>query len=381
MKKYIVGNIITENKILKNHLIIFNNKVLNIEKYDETKKYNFDIEFFDGFISPGFIDIHIHGSGGSDTMDGTTQALDIITKNVVKAGTTSILATTMTMKEENIINALENVRNYIKKNNNNGANILGVHLEGPFINEEYKGAQDGKYIQKPNDKWVKDYYDIIKIITLAPEKDKNYEMIKEFSLNGVVVSLGHSAASYETAKEAYYAGAKHITHCYNAMTSLHHRKPGLVGASLILPFSIEMITDTIHIHKDLIGPTIKWKGQDKVILITDAMRAAFLPEGISDLGGQKVKVKDGKCTLEDGTIAGSVHTQDNALRNMIEHTDFDILSIIRMMSINPAKLLNIEKIKGSIEIGKDSDIVLIDNDYRINKTYVKGKKVYESDNS
>lgn len=375
MKKILYGGkIITKNEVLENKALVFDKKIIDIIDISEIDSFDGEKILFRGFLSPGWIDIHIHGCSGYDTMDGTLEALREISNTLSKKGVTSFLATTMTMEQEKIEAAIKNAREFKKlqlEGKEFGSNLLGIHMEGPFINPEFKGAQDEKNIQKPNSSWVKPYLDIIKMITLAPEMDEDFKMIKSLK-DKVLLSAGHTGASFDIAVKAFDAGVTHVTHCFNAMSALHHREPSMVGAALFTPFSVDLITDFIHFHPALLQGVLDLKGVDKCVLITDAIRASFLEEGVYDLGGQEVTVKDGACRLKDGTIAGSVHEMEKALVNTLRESNLPIEKVVQMMSFNPAKLLKIEDKKGSIEVGKDSDLVILNEDLKVEKVFVTG---------
>lgn len=385
-KKALVGSkIILENEILHDHVLVFTetiNEVISKDAFkimlkdDSNSGTPVEVIEHKGYVSPGFVDIHIHGAGGSDTMDGTIDALKTISEKLIQSGTTGYLATTMTMDQKDIENALDTVRDYMARQSDedfDGSEILGVHLEGPFISPAFKGAQDEQFIQKPTTSWIKSYFDIIKVITLAPEMDDNFEFIKEMQDTDIVLSMGHTGCDFETACSAYDAGVEHVTHCFNAMTGLHHRNPGAVGATFAKPFTAEIITDGVHVHTGFFETFINIKSPEKVILVTDAMRASFLEEGTYDLGGQEVIVKDGAPKLADGTIAGSVHRMDNALRNVKEHTGKTLNEIINMMSLNPARRIGLDKTMGSIETGKISNLVFLSEELKVDAVYIKGK--------
>lgn len=385
MKAIINGKIITPNNVLYNKAVIFDEKIIDI--IDEScfkKQINCEqisgIEIVDAqenYISPGFIDIHIHGSGGYDAMDDDVEAVNCISEVIAKNGVTSFLPTTMTMSKEKVYKALDNVE-YWMKSNPKGARILGVHLEGPFINEKYKGAQKEDYIIKPEYNFIEKYKHIIKIITFAPEKDDNFSFIKQIiEKTNINLSIGHSNASYEETMEAIKMGLNSATHIFNAMTPLNHRKPGIVGAAFNSDIYCEIIADTIHIHPAVFQTLVKIKGIDKIILITDSMRAGCSEDGISEIGGQKVIVKNNAARLEDGTLAGSILTLNNAVKNYMEHTDINIYEAVNMASLNPARYLKIDNKTGSIEVGKDADIVVFDNDFCVKQTIINGKTIYK----
>lgn len=386
------SKIILENKIINDHVLVFSEKIEGILPASEAASLEGQVIHHEGFISPGFIDIHIHGSAGADTMDCSIKALQTIADAVVATGTTAFLATTMTMDQSVIEDAITTVRSFMEIQKNielqsikcqqfdelrpTGARVLGVHLEGPFINPLYKGAQDEQYIQKPTLSWTTKYLDVIKIITLAPEMDENFQFIGALKGRDIVLSMGHTACDFETACAAFDEGVDHVTHCFNAMTGLHHRRPGAVGTAFAKTCTVDIITDGIHIHPNFLEAFVAMKSVDNTILITDAIRANFLEEGEYDLGGQKVIVSDGGCRLEDGTIAGSIHKMDKALRNMIKYTSIPLEDVVQMLSTNPARKLGLFDTKGSIEEGKDSDIVLLNNKLEVESVFIGGREEF-----
>ncbi|TDT70556.1 N-acetylglucosamine-6-phosphate deacetylase [Hypnocyclicus thermotrophus] len=379
MKALINGNIILKDKILEQHVIIFNKKILDILTFNDYKQKYKNIEEIDvhgKYISAGFIDIHIHGANNSDVMDGTRESLENIAKTIAKNGVTGFLATTMTMSREDILKALKNIKNNIDIDS--GAKILGTHLEGPFINEKYKGAQSSDYILNPEYKLIENYTDIIKIITYAPEKDKNFEFTHKMCNchKDITLSIGHSNATYNIAMEAIQKGARHITHLFNAMTGLHHRNPGIVGAAFNSDVSCEIIADNIHINPANYHIVFKQKSKDKIVLITDSMRAACLKSGKYDLGGQDVYVDEKAARLEDGTLAGSILRLNNAVKNIHDEIDISLVDLINLVTLNPAKIIGVDNIKGSIKKDKYSDFAIFDKEFNVDMTIVEGKIVY-----
>ena len=273
-------------------------------------------------VVPGFIDQHVHGAGGADGMDGSIDTLSTIANALCSEGTTGFLATTMTQSPSNITKALSAVKDYISLNRADGAKILGVHLEGPFISEKHIGAQPLEYVAKPDVKVFDEYYkasgNSIKIVSLAPEVKNACELIKHMTDLGVVASVGHSDAGYNDIEKAIKYGLTNVTHTYNAQKGLHHREIGVVGSAMLFDsLNAEGICDTIHLSIPAIKLLIKNKPHDKFTLVTDSMRAKHLSDGISELGGQEVIVKNGEARLEDGTLAGSVLRMNRALQNMV----------------------------------------------------------------
>ncbi|EKS4343023.1 N-acetylglucosamine-6-phosphate deacetylase [Clostridium sporogenes] len=379
MKAIVNGKIIVGNEILENKVLLFEKKIIDILDRENVclSKNDYIIDAKGLYISPGFIDVHIHGSGGKDAMDGEIESIKVISNTIAKRGVTSFLPTTMTMAKERIYKALDVIEQAMNMDLG-GAKVLGAHLEGPFINPKYKGAQKADFIKNPSFDFIKGYENVIKIITLAPEKDENFKFLKYIKENtDIVLSIGHSDATYEQAMAAIDNGISRATHIFNAMTPLNHRKPGIIGAIMNTDISCELIADNIHVHKGAINVLTKIKGKDKIILITDSMRAGCMNNGIWELGGQKVIVKNGSARLEDDTLAGSILTLDNAIKNMKNNIDASLCEIISMVTINPAKDINIYDKKGSIEKGKDADIAIFDKDINISMTIVEGNIVYQ----
>lgn len=376
------GTILLNGKQLKGKALLYNEKITDIVDEKEALALSNLTEIIDakgGYISPGFVDIHIHGYDGVDTMDGAVEDIQIIAKGIPSNGVTSFLPTTMTMAREDITTALESVRTAMSVQRAKvGAEILGVHMEGPFLNVAFKGAQNEAYFQEPDAQYVKDNQDIVRHITVAPEIDGAMDFIRDLEQNTTIsIAMGHTAATFEQAMAGIEAGADHVTHIFNAMTGLHHREPGVVGAALASNATCEMICDTIHVHPGLFKMIHKVKGPDKLILVTDCMRAGGKEDGEYSLGGQKVFLKDGSARLEDGTLAGSVVKLNDAVKNMMDHTDIPVEEAVQYVTINPATVINAQDSKGTLDIGKDADITIFDEDINIQITIGRGKVIYE----
>lgn len=376
MKAIINGKIITEREVLEGKALIFDEKIVDIVDEEKINKNDYEvIDALGNYVSPGFIDIHIHGSGGSDTMDASFEALQNISKTITRCGVTAFLPTTMTMPKDSIYRALENIKN--NKDKVDGAKVLGVHLEGPFISKKYKGAQDEKYIIPPSYDFIKEYLDVIKIITMAPEVDEEFKFIDCLSKNkDVVLSMGHTSCSYEVALNSIEKGISHATHTFNAMSSFNHREPGAVGAVFNTDITCEIIADFVHVHPEALRLLIKIKGIDKVVLITDSMRAGCMDEGVYDLGGQKVYVDKTSARLEDGTLAGSILTLNKAVYNVKNRLGINIVDAVKMAALNPAKVIKEDSKVGSIEKGKNADIIIFNEDIDIKLTIIEGKIVF-----
>lgn len=334
-------------------------------------------------LLPGFIDVHIHGANGADTMDNSVESLKVIAEYLPREGTTSFLATTITQSEDLIEEALKQTAFYKEvKASNLGADMAGVHLEGPFISDKRAGAQPLHHIKEPDielfNQWQECSNHQIKVVTMAPEETNGLAFVEEVQKNSVVVSIGHSDATYPVIVEAIDKGLSHVTHLYNGMRGLHHREPGVAGAAIAhSELMVEMIVDGVHIHPTVVKSTYRAKGADEIILITDAMRAKGLGEGTYDLGGQEVKVENGKVLLADGTLAGSIVKMDEAVRNMIAYTGCSLRDITKMTAVNPAKQTGIWDNTGSITVGKDADLVLLDKHNQVVLTICKGHIAFQ----
>jgi N-acetylglucosamine-6-phosphate deacetylase len=339
------------------------------------------IEAQDKFVVPGYVDIHVHGGGGSDVMDGEYEAISQIAITHSRFGTTSFLLTTMTTSKDKIIRSLRSICEAVKKGTA-GAEILGVNLEGPYINPEKKGAQREIDIREPS---IEEFIELnkasgnlIRLVTIAPEMPGAIELIKYLYKQGIIASVGHSNATYVQTQAGIQAGLSHATHTFNAMRELHHREPGVVGAALTSPeLTVEMIADGIHIHPVVMKILIQAKENEKIVLITDAMRAAGMSEGVYELGGQEVAVTKGQARLKDGTLAGSILTMDKAVKNLVAKLDISLPKAIQMASFNPAKSIGIDDKKGSLEPGKDADIVILNKRLEVELTMVAGKVIYK----
>ncbi|AUD14478.1 MULTISPECIES: N-acetylglucosamine-6-phosphate deacetylase [unclassified Planococcus (in: firmicutes)] len=330
---------------------------------------------------PGFIDVHIHGAAGHDAMDATPEALIGLAEALPKEGTTSFLATTMTQSDEAISAALENIREF--QASEGQAEMLGVHLEGPFISAERAGAQPIEHIVEASypsfREWQKKSGNQIRLVTLAPETQGAMEFIKKLTEDKVVASIGHSDATFEEVQAAVRSGASHVTHLYNQMSPFHHRKPGVVGAALMEQgLMVELIADFIHSHPASVEMAYRQKGAERLMLITDAMRAKGLPPGVYDLGGQDVQVTNKDARLADGTLAGSILTMDRAIQNVQSITGCSVNELVAMTSANAANELGLAD-KGKIRDGADADIAILDDDLNVQLTICRGTIAYRKE--
>lgn len=332
------------------------------------------------WLLPGFIDVHIHGGYGADFMDATPELLDTITRFHALHGTTSMLATTMTATRDAIDRVLGEVHRY-RRGPMPYAELLGVHLEGPFISPKWAGAQDPNLMLPPQLAWLEDWHErfpqLVKQLTLAPELEGGLEMIAWLRDHGIVAACGHTDASYADIQSAIREGLTHAVHTYNAMKPLHHREPGTVGAILTDErISGEIIADGHHVHPAAIRLLAMLKQPHGLLLITDAMSAAGLGDGQYELGGQAVTVQSGVARLtEGGALAGSTLTMIEALRFMVREVGVSVEDASRFASGNPARLLNLETSHGSIAQGKQADLLLVSSELELEQIWVRGKEI------
>ncbi|WP_391209749.1 N-acetylglucosamine-6-phosphate deacetylase [Psychrobacillus sp. L4] len=366
-------------QVIHGEILIRNGKIAQIAK---EPIQNYQGKRLDGqalLALPGFIDTHIHGAMGADFMDGEEEATRRVAEYLPKEGTTSFLVTTMTQAPESIQKAIE--VNTKGLPNSKEAEMLGIHLEGPFINEESAGAQPVDYICNPSKSTIKEWFgeqlEHLKIVTLAPEKDTNYDVTRYLSNNGIIVSAGHTKATLLEITEAMENGLTQLTHYGNAMSGLHHREIGVVGAGLLNEHLFcEIIADGVHLSNDMLKLIYKIIGADRMILITDSMRAKGMPNGKYTLGSQEVTIIGNEARLENGVLAGSVLKMNEALKriNCLVHPPVE--DLMKMSSSNAAKRLGIFDRKGSIKVGKDADIVLLNDKFEVIYTFCKGELVY-----
>lgn len=333
---------------------------------------------------PGFIDIHMHGGYGVDVMDATRDVFETLGASLPSEGTTAYLATTITQEEEHITSALRTGAAYYREQKEAGvAELLGIHLEGPFINAKRKGAQPEEHIKRDGLDLYKAFRqaadDTIRVVTYAPETSGGLDLTAYINDRGAIPSIGHSDATYEEMKAAVTAGAKHITHLYNGMRGFHHREPGVVGAAYTIDeLKSEIIVDGLHSSPPAVETAYRTGGFRNLYLITDSMRAKGLRDGTYDLGGQDVTVRDEKATLADGTLAGSIISMDACLRNMRAFTGATFPELTAMTAGNQAKALGIDDRKGSIDAHKDGDVVLLNEHLDVEETWCRGRLAYQS---
>jgi N-acetylglucosamine-6-phosphate deacetylase len=342
-----------------------------------------EIRAEDSIAIPGFIDVHIHGAGGRDVMEGNADALRTVTAKLAQFGTTSLLATTVTADADDTCRAVEGISSYIStqhETSRSHAEILGIHFEGPFLSKERRGVHPAEFLQPPSAEFLQRLIHSssgnARILTIAPELLGAMPCIDAARRLGMVVSIGHTDATYEQARAAVAHGAHHATHVYNAMRPFTHRDPGVIGAVLTTPeLTAELIADGIHVDEIAMKVLLQAKGADGVILISDGLSATGMPDGKYTLGGMEVTVSGGVCRSAEGRLAGSTLTLDRALRNVIK-LGMPLAGAVQMLTLNPATLLGIEFKKGALRTGADADIVLLNENLEISQVWARGIAVH-----
>lgn len=386
LNRYIFSGmqVLIEKKWEQHHAVVVEENLIKaiipeemIAHHLPAKRREFPSDFY---LIPGLIDLHIHGTHGKDVMDNSPESLQSICDSLAIEGVTGFLATTMTADNDHIRSVLETISAAMP--NQEGAAILGVHLEGPFISKEKKGAQRDDVQRLPDiklmDSWQKSARGAIKIVTLAPELPGALSLIEKLHNMRVIASIGHTNATFEETNAAIKAGCTQATHLFNAMRGFHQREPGAVGALLLSDaITTELIVDGVHLHPATIELVLRLKGKDRLVLVTDAMRAKCLGNGQYDLGGQMVDVREGKAMLSDGTLAGSTLRMPEAIRNMVKFSKCSLIDAIYMATEKPAHLLGLDPRKGSITVGKDADLVVMNAALDVVLTMRGGKEMFK----
>jgi N-acetylglucosamine-6-phosphate deacetylase len=383
------GTIVTDNLIHKGTVVTIGDRIMFVGGEEEGERilaaaspHVFQvIDAQGGLIAPGLIDVHMHGADGAELMDGTREAVETMARFVAKNGTVAFLPSTVTALEEKTRLVSQVVADY--QDLEDGAEVLGIHLEGPYINEKYKGAQYGPAIRPASTSELEELHAVLgeklRLVTLAPEVPGSLEAAQWLKDRGVTVSIGHTDATYDQAVQGFKSGITHVTHTFNGMRGLHHREPGVVGAVLATPgLYAELIADLIHVHPGAIQVLLRTVGVEHLVLVTDSVQATGLPDGEYVLGDNEIFVQDGAARLADGTLAGSTLTLKQAVRNMIEEIGVHPVDAFRMASLNPARTLGLEH-RGWIREGNRADFVLLTADFEVQRTIIAGRVVYSAE--
>jgi N-acetylglucosamine-6-phosphate deacetylase len=381
------GKVIAPTGVIENGVVLCEDGVIRFVGPAREAEREPDSPIVDAngkIVMPGFIDTHFHGSGGDDVMANGAEGIRRISRALLKFGTTGFLATTIAARHEELRRSIEDTITAQEKDkySSEGAQILGLHIEGPYINLKFKGAQPEWGIRDPNFDECRELLETaagrIKIMTLAPELPGGLELIRMLVKAGVAASVGHSEADYDMALAAIDAGATRATHLFNAMSGVHHRKPGLAAACLNEPgIQTELICDGVHVNPQMTRLAWKAKGRDGISLITDATAAQGIGDGVYTLGDFQIEVRGPLCTLMDGaTIAGSVLTMNAAARNAIEFTGMNLIDAAHTASLAPARACGVADRKGSLEVGKDADIAVLNSDFSASHTIRAGIVAY-----
>lgn len=354
------------------------------EQPDGLGRYEWQVDCGGDWLIPGLIDLHVHGAGGSDTMDVSPDTLEKLAGTLARLGTTAFLATTMSAPPAAIAAALDAAAAYRQHPSPHGAELLGIHMEGPFLASAYKGAQAAAGIYPQGEDSARQlaslldsHPGLVRILTLAVERTDARDLIEICSRQGVIPSVGHSAAGYDVMQQAVARGLKSVTHAFNAMPGIHHRRPGLLTEALSNPaVHLELIADGVHIHPAVLGLALSLKPPDKVSIVSDGTRAVGMPNGEYELGGQMTLVRDGLATLPDGTIAGSAFPLLAGVKTLVNILGYTLPAAVRYASLNPAGLLGVADRLGSIEPSKEANLVQLDRQWTVNSVWVKGQQEY-----
>ena len=381
---FINARIVTPFRVIdRGVLITEGSKIAAIGDVDDiaiprsAKKYDLDGQL----LTPGFVDVLVHGGGGHGFADTSREALEEISAFFFKHGTTGMLAALYSKKEADMIADVSRISSFIETSP--GTNIWGIHLEGPFINPELHGAMNVEYLWKPDVEAWQRLFDAskghIRLMTIAPELPGVEPVMRAAAGDGVVLSIGHSAASYAEVLTAIDNGAAHVTHMFNAMRPFHHRTPGLMTGALLHPeLKIELIADGIHVHPAVMKLLYNIKGDGGIVLITDAIRACGMKDGEYTFMDQTITVKDKRAYLADGTLAGSTLTMEQAVKTIVESVEVPLADAVRMGSLNGARVLGLSHRKGILAVGKDADLVVLNNDFEVRFTVFEGNVRYSA---
>lgn len=376
------GMVLVDGKFQKVNIVVKDGKISELKKGGSNDNNLMELDAAGERVVPGFLDIHTHGGAGVDVNAATAEDVAKVSRFFASQGTTGWLASVLTDTEEQTMWCIKQITRAMEAETD-GAQVLGIHLEGPFLCSAYKGAMPEYLLQKASvplfEKYQRAAGGKVKYITVSPEVEGVPELIREIHGLGAVIAIGHSGADYETTMKCIQSGAESATHTFNAMKLLHQHSPAIMGAVLESDIYCEAICDGRHLHPGVVRLLLKTKGMDKVIAVTDSIMAAGLPDGKYKLGVNDVEVIDGDAKLvSDGSRAGSTLTTGCALKNLVKFTGKSVEELIPLLTHNPAALLHIDNHKGSIAVGKDADLVILDDNLNVTTTIVRGKLAYET---
>lgn len=370
--------LISEDELETGSILVRNGRIESVNYGDDfMATADAEIDGNGQILIPGMIDVHIHGAEGFDMMDGTLRSVEAVSRVCAATGCTSFLATSVSSSLDELLQMISSVSQVIGREP--GAQIAGIHIEGPYLNVKRKGMQNERYLRHPDldemEQILQQSGSLIRMVTLAPELEGGFDMIKFLKDRGIIVSIAHSDATYEEAKHAFRCGASHVTHCFNGMRPIHHRDPGLILAAFEESHvSVQAIVDDVHLHPAIVRLIYREKGADNMVLITDALQAMGMGDGMYIFGGHEVRVTQGIATLADGTLASSTVTMNEALAKTVR-SGIPLKDAVTMATQTPARVLGLIN-KGRIAPGADADLVLINENFEVLWTTIKGKMVY-----
>ncbi|NWQ39198.1 N-acetylglucosamine-6-phosphate deacetylase [Bacillus sp. EB106-08-02-XG196] len=383
MNSILIRNVrvIFDEEPILGSILIRNGQIESVHTGNRCSDFSADYEINGNgqILIPGMIDVHIHGAEGFDMMDGTVGSVEAVSKACAKTGCTSFLATSVSSSLEDLLEMITNVKELA--GSEPGAQIIGIHIEGPYLNVKRKGMQNERYLRHPDLEEMKTIMQktgpLLRMVTLAPELPGGLEMISFLKEQGIIAAIAHSDATYDDAKQAFKCGASHVTHCFNGMRPIHHRDPGLILAAFEeSSVSVQAIVDDVHLHPAIVRLLYREKGPDRMVLITDALQAMGMGDGTYLFGGHEVRVMDGVAMLDDGTLASSTVTMNEALAKTVK-LGISLKDAVKMATQSPADILGLEK-KGRIKSGADADLVLMNDRFEVLWTMVKGRIVYQA---
>lgn len=383
MKKGYIGNCVLSDGLLPRGMVVVEGEkihsVSNLEKAAVNSGYEI-VDLGENFIAPGFIDLHFHGALGKDILDADVKSLKVISSFQARHGVTGFVGATMSTSVDSLVRAIEEVK--AAQSLSLESEILGVYIEGPFINVNKKGAHHSQFVGNLDEKETNRILDMLNglkaIIPFAPEIPQHMHLIPEFTKKGVTAAIGHSNATYTQANESFKAGVSHATHLFNAMRDFHHREPGVVGAVLdSKTVTSEIVADGVHVHPASIRIALAQMGVDRICLVTDSFKASGLGDGVYEFGNSQVFVEGEKAVLlESNTLAGSVLSINRAMKNVLEWCELSVPEVVKMVTSNPARILGLEDRIGCLKEGHQANLVIFDGEFNIKKTILKGREVY-----